>query len=298
MIDKISPTTEKKYPTRLILKVAEVSSASWYGKRLSLGHKVKPGPRPIVTDVDLLLEIKAEILNGDFHSEGYKKIHARIRSRNVICGANRVYNLLSDNGLLAPQRPVSNGSSRPHDGTITTELPNRMWGTDGKQFHTKEDGWCWFFSVIDHCNDEILGWHIVKKGDRFAAMEPLRTAIKQEYGSVDQHICKDTGLFLRADHGTQYDSNDFQNEIKFLGLAYSPAFVRSPECNGVIERFHRTLQEQVFDINIFDNLEHAKQGIAGFIKRYNNNWLIHRLGLQSPIQFKEKFKEMHSLKSA
>jgi hypothetical protein len=38
-------------------------------------------------------------------------------------------------------------------------------------------------------------------------------------------------------------ADDFQAEIKFLGIQPSPAFVRQPEGNGCIERFFRTLLE-------------------------------------------------------
>ncbi len=154
-----------------------------------------------------------------------------------------------------------------------------MWGTDGKKFRTEEDGWCWFFGVIDHYNDELLAWHATKKGNRFAALEPVHQAVKQTYGAVGQSIADGTGLFLRSDHGTQYDSKDFQNELKFLGLKPSPAFVRSPECNGIIERFHRTLQEQVFDMHQFRNLEEARRAIAEFIER---------LGYLSPVEYKNQ----------
>ncbi len=39
--------------------------------------------------------------------------------------------------------------------------------------------------------------------------------------------------------------DDFQNELAFLGIESSPAFVREPEGNGCIERFFRTLKEQL-----------------------------------------------------
>jgi transposase InsO family protein len=121
-------------------------------------------------------------------------------------------------------------------------------------------------------------------------MEPLRMAVKKVFDTLERDVCKDVGLFLRTDHGSQYDSNDFQNEIKFLGLVYSPAFVRSPECNGIIERFHRTLNEQVFDTQVFETLEQAKIAIAEFIENYNRDWLIHRLGLTSPMEYRKEFE--------
>ena len=36
-------------------------------------------------------------------------------------------------------------------------------------------------------------------------------------------------------------SDAFQQELGFLGIASSPAFVRAPEGNGCAERFIRTL---------------------------------------------------------
>lgn len=300
MKNKESPYTRRVYPMRMILDIAGLSSAAWYRKNSkgSDPQRRKPGLNPIWSDERIVDEIRSEIKNSKFHSEGYKKIYKRIKNRGIRCGRNRVYRLMVEHNLLAPQRPVKTGSSREHDGTITTTLPNKMWGTDGKYFWTQKEGQCWLFSVIDHCNDEILGWHTAKVGNRFAAMEPVKQAIQKSYGKIDRNICVDTGLFLRSDHGSQYDSNDFQNELKFLGLVHSPAFVRSPECNGVIERFHRTIQEQIFDLYVFENLAQAQEVIGTFMKEYNESWLIHRLGLMSPLQFRQEFEKQKALNCA
>lgn len=289
MKGEISAMSGKVYPMNMVLNVAGVSSAAWYGNRARKEGKLKTGPKTSISDDELLIEIKKEILDSRFHSEGYKKVRARLKRRGIRAGKNRIYCLMKQHNLLAPVR-AGTGTSRLHNGMIITEVPNKMWATDGKQFYTAEDGLCWLFSVIDHCNDEILAWHVVKKGDRFAAMEPVREAVKREYGAVDKGIIQGIGLTLRADHGSQYDSNDFQTEIKFLGFMYSPAFVRSPECNGIIERFHRTLNEQVISICNFRNLEEAKRIIGKFIDDYNHDWIIERIGYRSPLEHKEYLK--------
>jgi transposase InsO family protein len=49
---------------------------------------------------------------------------------------------------------------------------------------------------------------------------------------------------LRMDHGSQYTSDDFRNQLKFWGDTASFAFVAEPQTNGVAERFNRTLKEQ------------------------------------------------------
>lgn len=66
--------------------------------------------------------------------------------------------------------------------------------------------------VIDHFNDQLRSWRICKKGDRYAAMEPVQEAVRKTYGNVDKDVCKGLELKLRSDHGTQYDSKDFKKE--------------------------------------------------------------------------------------
>jgi transposase InsO family protein len=92
------------------------------------------------------------------------------------------------------------------------------------------------------------------------------------------------GVRLRHDHGSQFMSDDFQNEIAFLGIASSPAFVREPEGNGCIERFFRTLKEQLLWVRDFSTLEELAEALEQFRQRYNDHWLVERLSFQSPRQ--------------
>lgn len=72
--------------------------------------------------------------------------------------------------------------------------------------------------------------------------------------------------------------------MKWLGITLSPAYVGEPECNGVVERFIRTLKEQYLYLHRFQTLEEAHRVIAEFIVRYNREWLIERLGYRTPAQ--------------
>jgi transposase InsO family protein len=287
MKNKTSEAVKRMYPMNLILMAAGLSSAAFYRKKSPKIVNARPGPKTDITDEQLLVEIRKEIREGLFLDEGSKKMWKRLRRKGIKASKGRVHRVMRDNNLLSVTRPKPERKVREHTGSIKTEMPNRMWGTDGKKFYTRQEGWCWFFGIIDHFNDEIISWHANQSGTRFDALEPLRMAVKKTFGTVEQHICTGTGLFLRSDHGSQYDSRDFQKELRFLGLVYSPAFVRSPQCNGIIERFHRTLDEQVFDLHEFESLEEARKVIGQFIENYNRHWLIHRLGLTSPLDYRE-----------
>ena len=113
----------------------------------------------------------------------------------------RVRRVMRETGLLAPHR-VGRTAAKPHDGTITTDKVNEMWGTD---------------------------------------------------------MTQTDGLKLRHDHGSNYMSGDFQDEIEFLGIEASPSFVREPQGNGVAERFE-------------------------FATRYNETWLVARHGYRTPAK--------------
>ena len=78
-------------------------------------------------------------------------------------------------------------------------------------------------------------------------------------------------------------SDDFQNEIRFLGIESSPAFVRAPEGNGCAERFIRTLKENLLWVRTFDTVEELRQALLEFRDLYNETWLIERHGFLSPV---------------
>lgn len=65
-----------------------------------------------------------------------------------------------------------------------------------------------------------------KKGDRFAAMEPVLMGLNEHFGSVKVDISR--GLSLRMDHGTQYLSDHFQNHVRYWGI--TPNFAILEEC--------------------------------------------------------------------
>ncbi len=71
---------------------------------------------------------------------------------------------------------------------------------------------------------------------------------------------------------------------QWLGITISPSYVGEPECNGVAERFMRTLKEQCLYLHRFETLEQARAIIGEFIGRYNAEWLIERLGHRTPTQ--------------
>jgi transposase InsO family protein len=89
---------------------------------------------------------------------------------------------------------------------------------------------------------------------------------------------------IRHDNGSQYISDAFQNELRFLGAVSSPSFVRSPEGNGRAERFIRPLKEQLLWGQTFSTVEELRRALLEGALRYNEHWLQERHNFLSPSQ--------------
>ena len=191
----------------------------------------------------------------------------------------RVLRVMRENNLLSPHRCRRRGGN-PHVGEIITHAPNLMWGTDGVRVFTVDDGWGWIFTAIEHWNAECVGWHVCKRGDRFAALQPISMGLARLYASTSAGAAR--GLALRMDHGSQYLSDHFTNQIKFWGIQPSYAFVEQPQTNGVAERFNRTLKEQIIHGRIYRNIAELRNAVRGFVEQYNAQWIVEKNGYLSP----------------
>jgi putative transposase len=110
--------------------------------------------------------------------------------------------------------------------------------------------------------------------------------MRNSFGAIGRDVA--AGLKIRHDHGSQYMSGDFQKEIRFLGAASSPAFVRAPEGNGCAERFIRTLKENLLWLRWFESIEDLRQALLDFQRTYNEKWIIQRHGYRTPAQIRSE----------
>jgi len=107
---------------------------------------------------------------------------------------------MREHGLLSPRR-VRKGEGVSYGRTITTDAPDVMWGTDGMRVMTVEEGMCWIFAAADHFNCEVVGHHVCKRGDRFAALQPVSQALgfAERFGLVVEHqwVTREEGRLAR-----------------------------------------------------------------------------------------------------
>lgn len=288
MSSQVSPTTGKAYGVQRVCQVCGFPRSTLYAQQqraaVSEFPKAKRGPKPLCSDQELLILIRADLKQSPFSGEGHRKVWSRLKyGLGLAVGRKRVLRLMREYNLLSPHRRPQIPPCE-HKGTITTQAPNVMWGVDGTRVFTVKDGYVWIFTAVEHWNAQCMGWHVTKKGDRFAALEPVAQAVAEQFGRVGSDAAR--GLALRMDHGTQYLSNHFQNQIKFWGIAPSFAFLEQPQTNGVAERFFLTLKEQAVYGQVFHTVEEVRQAVGKFINCYNREWRVEKNGFLSPLQMR------------
>jgi len=295
-----SPGTGRVYGVERVCAIWGLARSSFYARRQArCGARLparRRGPKPAISDADLLVAIRADLDASPWQGEGHRKGWARLRVRDGIrVSRKRVLRIMRENTLLSPHR-CRRGDGNAHDGEIVTDAPGVMWGTDGIRVFTVDDGWGWIFTAVEHWNAECVGWHVCKKGDRFAAAQPISMALARLYGSTAAGTAR--GLFLRMDHGTQYLSEYFTKQIAYWGIRPSYAFVEQPQTNGVAERFNRTLKEQIIHGRIYRNIDELRDAVREFVERYNDEWLVEKNGYLSPAQARQAWDKAVSLKAA
>ena len=283
-----SVSARRVYGKARVCRLWGVARSTHYARQAAAGRPVQAqrrGRKPVLPDNELVARIREVLSEAEalgFRGEGYRKVWARLRHRGIPASKERVRRLMREHDLQAPHRAGHDRGPRVHDGTIIPDGLNRMWGTDATQVQTRLEGTATVFVAIDHFVGDVVGIHAARPGTRFEALEPIYQGLREHYGPLAQDIAE--GLVLRHDHGPQYMSHAFQQEIAFLGIESSPSFIKAPEGNGVAERFIRTLKEQLLWLQTFDTVEELRQALLEFKDRFNKHWLLQRHGYATPNQ--------------
>ena len=296
-----SPGTGLAYGLRRVCAAWGMARSSFYamtsGQHAEQPPAKRRGPKPAISDQALLVAIEADLEASPWEGEGYRKVWARLRvCRDIRVARKRVLRLMRENNLLSPHRCRRRGGN-PHDGEIITHAPNLMWGTDGVRVFTVDDGWGWIFTAVEHWNAECAGWHVCKRGDRFAALQPISMGLAGLYGSTAAGAARGAGL---AD-GSRLPSicRTTSPTRSSSGASSRPTpSSPSPRPTAVAERFNRTLKEQIIHGRIYRNIAELRDAVRDFVELYNAQWIVEKNGYLSPAQARQAWHAAISIRPA
>lgn len=191
--------------------------------------------------------------------------------------SNTMGNIIRRHGLSVPRR-----RRRPLPGPPSAlgsqDAANASWSIDFKgQFRLRCGAYCYPLTLMDGCCRYLLRCQALRR-TRAKEVQPVLTAAFREFGLPKA---------IRSDNGSPFASNGFTGLSQLsvwwvqLGIRLDRTRPGSPQDNGRLERFHRTLKQEVCQPRA-RGWEAQQEAFHKFRLEYNNERPHEALGTYTP----------------
>ena len=218
---------------------------------------------------------------------GYRRIWALLRRNGVSVNQKTVRRIMKDLGLsrpkfsYKPKRPRRVEKMRP-------QRPNQGWQIDMTSFVLSDLTTLFLVTVVDCCTRELVGWTL----DRRCRTGEWTAAVRMALASrelMDKSRCRELGLVLRSDNGSQPCSKRFVEFLGARGVKGQYTGYDAPDDNAYVERVIRTIKEEEIWPNQWDTLSEAREAIEAYVKYYNEQRIHSALDYQTPSEVAAAF---------
>ncbi|WP_395317663.1 IS3 family transposase [Fructilactobacillus frigidiflavus] len=213
---------------------------------------------------------------------GYRKIHA-ILNRFFNCSISKVQKIMSEFGWGCRVRQKR--SHRPGNPYKQFDnIINRNWESNAplKKLTTDityipcGDKFIYLSTILDAYNSEIVAFEFSEHPDTKLVIDTLN-----QLDNID-------GSILHSDQGATYTSFDYFDLARKKGVIRSMSRKGTPADNAIIESFHSTLKsEMIYIKDKPKGLSETIKYITDYIKFWNNERILTKLGNQSPVEYRE-----------
>jgi putative transposase len=264
--------------TRAICRVLGVARSALYR------HQADAATHPRSTaDAELVDRIKELIEQHPTY--GYRRIWARLRFGDKrIINRKKVRRLMRQQGWMVRQRPAAAKPRVRRKKSVATRQ-NERWALDATHIDCGEDGWGHLIAVIDCYDREIVGWEFALRGRANEAERALEMACLARFGTLRP---RGEVPVVRSDNGLIFQSRRFREACRFYRLPQEFITPYTPEQNGMIERWFRSLKEECVWQQHFQNFAEARRAIHAWITWYNDERPHQALGYRSPQQYQQQ----------
>jgi putative transposase len=265
---------------RRICRVLTSSRSVVYSSRTTAGATGSAKPA-----LDENLAQRVRELAREHPTFGYRRLWALLRSAEGLpVNIKKVHRLVKVLKLQVKQRLVA-PRPRVQQRRSSTQASNERWAMDVTHVYCGKDGWGHLAAVIDCHDRQIVGYEFSLRGRSKEAERALEAACLSRFGTV--RPLGNTPI-IRSDNGLIFTSKRFREACKFYRLPQEFITPYTPEQNGLIERFFRSLKEECVWQHLFGSFADAKARIREWIDWYNERRPHQALGYLSPQQFRHQ----------
>ena len=206
----------------------------------------------------LILSLRKE--NPGWGAKTIKKVLENHGHQNIPC-VKTVNNILDRNGCILKEE-----SEKRHKYIrFQKEHCNEMWQADFKgDFELNNGKRCYPLDIIDDHSRYLI--KIVPSESTKNIVIPAFESAFYEYGMPLSVLSDNGGQFA----GFKQGYTQFEKWLMCLDILPIHCRIKHPQTQGKIERFHRTLKDELLKHNSFDDIEQAGHKIQAWREKYNN----------------------------
>ena len=216
---------------------------------------------------------------------GYRRLWALLRYREgLVVNRKAVYRVLRLKRWLVQHRTRT---PRPRAQRLRSRAAqsNQRWAMDVTHIPCGRDGWGHLTAVIDCHDREIIGYEFALRGRAKEAERALEAACLTRFGTLWP---QGQTPVLRSDNGLIFQSRRFRQACGEYRLRQEFITPYTPEQNGLIERFFRSLKEECVWQHHFAGFEEAQRAVARWMHWYNEGRPHQALQYKSPRQYRRE----------
>ena len=213
---------------------------------------------------------------------GYRRLWVLLRFRDgLVVNRKAVYRILSQKRWFVHQR-TSTPRPRVRGWVSQASRSNERWAMDVTHIPCGHDGWAHLAAVIDCHDRELIGYEFALRSGAKEAERAVEAACLARFGTL-----RPVGApALRSDTGLIFQSRRFRQACRDYRLQQEFITPYTPEQNGMIERFFRSLKEECVWQHTFQTFEEARRIIRDWVEWYNQERPHQALGYRSPVQYR------------
>lgn len=209
-------------------------------------------------------------------------MYIELRSMGVATTRRAVRRAYLEMGLLKKphRRRVCTTNSRHKEPVypdlaknVKAEAPDHIWVADVTHVRVRSR-FAYLALLMDVYTRQILGWQAAFANDTLLTLEALRLAFSTGRKPKIHH----------SDQGSNYAARRYVLEVWSAGAQMSMTQTGKPQDNGFAERLNRTVKEEEVLHSEYQNLEELRQGIAAYVRRYNEKRIHSSLGYRKPSE--------------
>jgi putative transposase len=170
---------------------------------------------------------------------GYRRLWAFLRfQEGIVVNHKAVYRVLKQKRWFVHQRS-STPRPRVRGWVSRANRSNERWAMDVTHIACGQDGWAHLAAVIDCHDRELIGYEFALRSLAKEAERAVEAACLQRFGTL-----RPVGApVLRSENGLIFQSRRFRQACRDYRLQQEFITPYTPEQNGMIERFFRSLKE-------------------------------------------------------